>query len=64
MNTYLVTGHYYMARDNEKQVIFRLVVARSVEEALSVIRSIYYNAVIDRIELRDRNVIIGNSVNE
>ena len=67
MNTYLLEGYYRLTKDSRaKEVIYNVVVAKSAEEAIAVIKSfpLYRDAIIDRVELRDSNVIIGNSYGE
>ncbi len=66
INTYVLEGHYYLTEDSRaKEVINEVVLAKSAEEAITKIKSfpLYRDAIIDRVELRDSN-IIGNSYGE
>jgi len=65
VNTYILEAHL-SKYSRAKQTIYEIVLARSAEEAISIIKSfpLYRDAIIDRVELRDRNVIIGNSGSE
>lgn len=63
VNTYLVGGYYYLTDDERAKRDFSVIVlAKSAEEAMTILKSIYPyrdRARIDRVELRDSDIIVG-----
>lgn len=63
MNTYSVSGYYYLTDDERAERDFSVIVlAKSAEEAMTILKSIYpycNRARIDRVELRDSDIIVG-----